>query len=168
MVEVRAATPDDAAAIRRVHLAAFPTPAEAGLVEALERGGDRMISLVAIEGESIVGHILFSRMDAQGDGRVLSALGLAPVAVVPSRQRQSIGSTLIDAGLRAARSAGTDLVFLVGDPAYYGRFGFAVEIAVPFASPYAGPYFQAKILAPDFELPTLGRVDYAPAFAALT
>ena len=167
MVEIRAATVSDGIAIRSVHLAAFPTAAEAGLVDRLDRDGDAILSLVAEEGGSIVGHILFSRMQVVGDGKAIDALGLAPVAVVPDRQNQGIGAQLIETGLSAVRDGGTDLVFLVGEPAYYGRFGFRADAAAPFTSPYAGEYFQAKLLSDEGQVPAAGRADYAPAFADL-
>ena len=69
-VVIRPATPEDAAGIRRVHLGAFPTAAEADLVQELERTGDAVVSIVA-EDEGIVGHALFSRMEVLADGRPL-------------------------------------------------------------------------------------------------
>jgi len=167
MVELRSATPNDADGIRQVHLNAFGTGVEADLVEQLQRDGDAAISLVAVEDGAIVGHILFSRMNVEADGTALDALGLAPVAVVPALQRRGIGAKLIDAGLRAARERDVHIIFLVGEPDYYGRFGFAAETAAPFASPYAGEYFQAKALKDDFVPPASGRAEYAPAFAGL-
>ena len=167
MASVRETAPGDADAIRAVHLAAFPTSAEADLVEQLQADGDVAISLVAEADEGLVGHILFSRMDAEAEGRPLSALGLAPVAVLPGRQGHGVGSALIEAGLDRARSLGADIVFLVGEPDYYRRFGFDANAARPFASPYAGPYFQAKVFGNDFTAPASGRADYAPAFAEL-
>ena len=164
-MNVRPAQAADAAAIRAVHLHAFPTSAEADLVERLERDGDSVISLVAEDG-GIIGHVLLSRMEAQADGRAINALGLAPVAVLPERQRQGIGSSLIEAALREARKLRADIIFLLGEPAYYGRFGFDAQAARPFASPYAGPYFHALALA---QLPPVasGLATYAPAFAEL-
>lgn len=167
MVEVRPEANDDGAAIRAVHLAAFATPAEADLVEQLKADGDATISLVAVEESLVVGHVLFSRMSAVADGERLDALGLGPVAVLPKRQRQGIGSALIEAGLRQAESLGAGVVFVVGDPDYYGRFGFAAEAAAPFASLYAGRHFQAKPLQRDLQMPASGRADYAPAFSGL-
>jgi len=168
MVEVRAARPDDAAAIRHIHSAAFPTSAEADLVEALGRDGDHVVSLVAHDGGTIVGHILFSRMAVRADDRLLAGLGLAPIAVIPDRQGEGIGSALIEAGLQEAKRIGTQIVFVLGEPACYGRFGFDAATARPFASPYAGAYFQAKMLGPPIETPTSGGADYAPAFADLS
>ena len=164
---VRPAEGGDGAAIRAVHIAAFPTKAEADLVEALERSGDATASLVAEDRSAIVGHVLLSRMNATGDGRTLRAVGLAPVAVLPSCQGDGIGSRLVLAALEAARAAGEEIVFLVGEPHFYRRFGFSAEAASPFGSPYAGPYFMARPLDPGFEAPVSGKADYAPPFAAL-
>ena len=82
-IEIRPSTPVDANAIREVHLAAFPTPLEADLVDRLTREGDSVNSLVAEDKAAIVGHVLLSRMRVEGDGRTFRALGLAPVAVLP-------------------------------------------------------------------------------------
>ena len=163
---IRPATAADASAIRQVHLAAFPTPAEADLVERLEQDGDSVLSLLAERGGDVVGHVLLSRMRVSGGGRDYRALGLGPVAVLPPFQRAGSGSALIRTALAAATGAGEELVFLVGDPAYYGRFGFAPETAAPFASPYASPYLMALALS-GAPLPARGRADYAPAFAEL-
>ena len=166
MVEVREERPGDAAAIRSVHIAAFPTPAEADLVEQLRSDGCTAISLVAEDEGKIVGHILFSRMSVDADGRELRGLGLAPVAVAPDRQRTGIGSILIEAGIDRARSVGAQIIFVLGEPGYYGRFGFDPKSAAPFTSPYAGPYFQARVID-GIPQPSAGRADYALAFASL-
>jgi putative acetyltransferase len=156
----------DAAAIRALHLGAFPTSAEADLVERLTADGDSVLSLVAEEEGWVVGHVLLSRMRVSGDGRDYRALGLAPVAVAASRQGASLGSRLIQAALERASSLGEELVFLLGSPAYYMRFGFRTEVAAPFASPYEGPHFMALRLR-DVPLPQAGQAEYAPAFARL-
>jgi putative acetyltransferase len=165
-VGIRDALSADAAAIRAVHLAAFPDATEADLVEQLHRDGDTVLSLVAEQHGRIAGHVLISRMTADGDGRSFRAVGLAPVAVLPEVQRQGLGSRLIDAAIERLRASGEEIVFLVGEPEYYRRFGFATATAAPFASPYAGDYFMALMLS-EGELPRAGRADYAPAFAGL-
>ena len=162
---IRPERPDDAAAIRAVLIVAFPTPAEADLVEQLRRDGDVEIALVAEDEGRILGHVLMSRMRVAGDGRAFRALGLAPVAVLPECQHEGIGSGLIREALAIARRSREDLVFVLGDPAYYGRFGFSTAEAAPFASPYAGPHLMAQRLA-EIDLPSRGVADYAPAFAA--
>ncbi|HYE27381.1 MAG TPA: N-acetyltransferase [Allosphingosinicella sp.] len=168
MTAVRPESGDDADAIRAVHLAAFPTPAEADLVARLHGDFDSEVSLVAERSGEIVGHLMLSRMAVSGDGRAYRALALGPVAVRPEAQGEGIGSALIRAALDQARGLGEEVVFVVGEPAYYGRFGFSAEAAAPFASPYAGPYFMARWLRPDPAPPVAGSAEYAPAFAALS
>jgi putative acetyltransferase len=163
---IRDSLDSDTAAIRAIHLSAFPTSAEADLVEQLTADGDSVLSLVAEEVGKVVGHVLLSRMRVSGDGRDYRAIGLAPVAVAASRQRAGLGSQLIRAALDRASRLGEELVFLLGAPAYYERFGFRAEEAAPFASPYAGPHFMALRLR-DVPLPQAGRAEYAPAFARL-
>ena len=163
---VRPAADEDAGAIRAVLLAAFPSAAEADLVERLAADGDLALSFVAAVDGKIVGHIAFSRMTAAADGERVPALGLAPVAVLPGHQKQGIGGRLIERGLAAANGRGTAIVFVVGDPDYYGRFGFRSETAAPFASSYAGPHFMAQWLSSP-RAPAAGQADYAPAFGRL-
>lgn len=164
---IRPAEPGDSAAIRAVHLAAFPTAVEADLVEALDRDCDTVVSLVAeVQGE-IVGHVLLSRMRVTGDGHAYRALGLGPVGVRPGFRGAGIGKRLIEGALAIARATGEELVFVLGEPDYYGRFGFTVESAAPFASPYAGPYFMVLALNRGWAAPERGEAAYAPAFADL-
>lgn len=163
---VRPGAGSDEDAIRAVHLAAFPTLAEADLVGMLRDDFDSEISLVAIEDGRIVGHAMLSRMKVDGDGRAYRALGLGPVSAFPERQRQGIGSALIDEAMRLAESRGEELVFVLGEPAYYGRFGFSAETALPFASPYSGPYFMARSFGAP--LAASGTAAYARAFASLS
>lgn len=168
-IAVRPARPEDRAAVRRILESAFPSAAEADLVEQLERDGDLAIALVAEDGGALAGYAAFSRMSVSVDGEDLRALGLGPVAIAPDRQQAGIGSALVEAGLGAAAAAGEQLVFVLGEPGFYGRFGFDAEAALPYASPYAGPYFMMKPLtipAP-VQAPVAARADYAPAFAAL-
>jgi putative acetyltransferase len=158
---VRPEEPADYATVRTVVETVFPTPAEARLVDQLRTDGDAEISLVAIDGEAIVGHVMFSRITAG-----FRALGLGPVAVLPARQRRGIGNLLIGQGLAQARTEGWEIVFVLGDPDYYRRFGFDPAAASGCISPYAGPHLMALGLSQP--LPSLtGRIDYAPAFAAL-
>ncbi len=160
-MNIRPAEPRDQAAIRELLLSAFPGPDEADLVERLRAEGDAAIELVAEDDGDIVGHILFSPMEAP-----FTALALAPVAVAPDRQREGVGSALIEAGHEAARQKGTDGIFVLGDPVYYQRFGYDLSLAAGFDSPYAGAHFMALALAG--ALPAReGTLAYARAFAAL-
>lgn len=159
VVTIRAESVADAAAIRRLYRAAFPGAGEANLVDDLRAGGELAISLVAEDETGIVGHVALSHLSAPG-----RALALAPVAVRPDRQRRGIGQRLIAAALSAARERAA-LVFVLGDAAYYGRFGFDANTAARFSSPYAGPHFLALRLTSDAE--TAGDVVYADAFGRL-
>ena len=164
MAQVRAAESNDASDIRAIHVAAFPTTAEADLVERLEAGGDAAISLVAEAEGRVVGHVLLSRMRVEAADGPVRALALAPVAVLPERQRRGIGGLLVRAALDGARAEGEAMAFVLGDPAYYARFGFSAEAAARFSSPYAGPHLMAARLG---DAPTgAGKADYPPAFAA--
>jgi len=160
-LKIRQEAPSDQEAIRALHICCFPTAAEADLVERLRREGDAVLSLVSEVGDCLTGHVLFSRMTAP-----FRALGLAPVAVFPEWRGLGMAARLIEAGLVAAADAGWEAVFVLGAPAYYGRFGFDAAAAQGFQSPYAGPYFMVRTLGPKRPVSS-GRVDYAKAFAAL-
>lgn len=124
----------DQARVEALLVEAFGRPDEARIVERLRADRDIAFALVAeYEGE-LVGHIAFSSVDARIDGRPVKALALAPLAVTPGRQGRGVGSALVAAGLEAARTAGYQAVFVVGDAAYYQRFGFSAEAAQPFQS----------------------------------
>jgi putative acetyltransferase len=160
-MRIRPEALNDAAAIRAIHLASFPAPAEADLVDQLRKDGDIAISLVSDAAGCVTGHVLFSRMAAP-----FPALGLGPVAVIPEWRGRGIAARLIEDGLARARREDWVAVFVLGDPAYYGRFGFEVALAAGFQSPYAGPHFMARALKAPLPVRD-GPVAYPPAFAAL-
>lgn len=148
--------------LRTLLVGQFPTQAEAGLVERLRADGDMILALVARDASGIVGYVAFSQMRAP-----FVAVGLAPLAVRAGQRNQGIAAALIDAGLAELRALGVEAVFVLGDPAYYARFGFEADAAAGFDSPYAGPHFMVCKLTSS-ELPaTTGPVEYAKAFAAL-
>lgn len=159
---VRDETGKDRQAVFDVHAAAFPSPAEARLVDRLRDDGDLAISLVAQEDGAIVGHVAFSRMRAP-----FRALGLAPIGVLPSLQGRGCGSALVRAGLERARNEDWDGVFVLGDAAYYERFGFRQALASGFSCRYAGEHFMALAMRGDGLPQLLGEVAYARAFDAL-
>ncbi|MCB2015154.1 MAG: N-acetyltransferase [Sphingobium sp.] len=167
MISIRDETPRDQNDIRCLVRHAFSCDDEAELIDSLRADHDLELSLVALDNGDIIGHIAFSTMTVSGDGQDIRALALAPVAVSPTRQREGIGSALIKQGLAKAVSAGAEMVFVLGDPDYYNRFGFTRENAKPFACVYAGPYFQACLLGKAMNLPNEGKAVYAPGFAGL-
>lgn len=155
----------DAAAIHDLTAAAFrglpySSGAEARIVDALRAAGALTVSLVAVVTGEIVGHVAFSRVTI--DGEAGDWFGLGPVSVAPGRQRQGIGTALIEAGLARLRELGAGGCVVLGDPAYYGRFGFAADCALRYGD--VDPrYFQA--LAFSGRLPT-GYVRFHPGFEA--
>jgi putative acetyltransferase len=120
---VRLETPSDHDAVRRVHASAFTTPEEADLVDALRAAAKPLVSLVAEEDGEVVGHVMFSPVTLP-DHPERRLMSLAPLAVVPTRQRSGIGAALLRAGLEHCREIGTGAVVVLGHPTYYPRFGF--------------------------------------------
>lgn len=159
---VRPETPGDVAAIRAVEEEAFGRSAEAQLVDDLRDAGDSVFSLVAVEGETVIGHAMFSRLQAP-----FPALALGPVAVLPGRQRMGVGSRLIREGIGRSEAAGWVGIFVLGDPAFYRRFGFDEGKASGFTSPYAGPHWMALLIGRSKPPTDAGSVQHAPAFAKL-
>jgi putative acetyltransferase len=160
---IRPERADDTPGIRAVLQAAFGGKIEADVVDELRGNGDLVLALIAERDRDVAGYVAFPRLNLDLGARTVPVIGLAPVGVAPPLQRQGIGSALIRDGLARLKDRGERLVFVLGDPAYYGRFGFAVMDR--FVSRYAGPYFQALTLAPD--APVAGRVSYPRAFADL-
>jgi putative acetyltransferase len=161
MVDIRDEDPRDWGAVYQVVSSAFGQLAEADLVKKLREAGDSIVSLVAEEDDQIVGHVMLSKMSAP-----FSALALAPLSVIPTRQRCGIGSALIHSAVTRARNQGWTAIFVLGDPSYYERFGFDRNAAANFMSPYAGPHFMVLKLSPSF-IATTGELRHPPAFAAL-
>lgn len=163
---VRPETAGDIAAIDNVIRRAFGSRneacQEAELVDGLRRDGDLVLSLVAEQDGQLVGHVGFSRLWVVQDTHRIPGISLAPLAVLPDRQRKGAGRALVEAGHARLREAGETIVFVLGDPDYYGRFGFSLSAATAFGCQYAGPHFQALRLASS--TPDAGAVEYAPAF----
>jgi putative acetyltransferase len=163
-IAVRAETPEDREAIREVNRRAFGREGEARLVDALRDGGYARLSLVAEEGGRVVGHVLFSDLPIIMQTGTLHALALAPVAVLPERQRQGIGSRLVREGLRTCAEAGHRVVIVLGHPNYYPRFGFSARLAERLKAPFSGPAFMALELVPGALAGVCGEVRYPPPF----
>ncbi len=163
IVVIRNEQSPDAEPIRALLRAAFPTDVEARLVDALRNALRLSISLVAERAGQIIGHIAFSPITI---AEKVAGLGLAPVAVHPSAQRTGIGAELVRHGLAACRNVNAGLVVVLGDPAWYARFGFKPAATWNLSDDYAGgEAFQALELQPNAAPPSGGRVKYAPEFA---
>ena len=124
MSVVRPETKGDETGIRRINDQAFGQKEEGELVDKLRNRGALTLSLVAVAGSQVVGHIAFSPVEIESKGSSFTAITLAPMAVLPGYQRKGIGSQLVRAGLEGCRRLGYELLFVLGHPDYYPRFGF--------------------------------------------
>ena len=124
MVTMREEQLEDTRQIQGVHQQAFGQTEEADIVNKLRQACTQRISLVAVSGEQIVGHILFTPVTIQAEERIIEGMGLAPMAVLPEFQRQGIGSRLVNAGVDIIKKAKYPFIVVLGHPTYYPRFGF--------------------------------------------
>lgn len=136
---IRAETLKDRASVRRVNELAFGGKEEADLVDALRENARPYISLVAIVKDEAVGHIFFSPVSIESDNDSLTAMGLAPMAVLPTHQLQGIGSLLVREGLIGCQRIGEDIVVVLGHSKYYPRFGFVPASLKGLRSEYDVP-----------------------------
>lgn len=167
-MDIRLERRDEAAAVAAVNRAAFETNLEADLVDALRETAEPIVSLVADDKGSIVGHILFSPVTLSGHPG-LKIMGLAPMAVLPSAQRRGIGSALVHAGLDRCRHIGAGAVVVLGHPTYYPRFGFVPASRFGIGCEYDVPddVFMALELDRGSLRGMTGTIRYHEAFSNL-
>ncbi len=161
---IRPERPGDDAAIAALTAEAFRDAphsdgSEAAIVARLRADGDLALSLVAEAGGALTGHIAFSPVCIGGNS-ASGWYGLGPVSVVPARQGEGIGGALIAEGFARLQAMGAKGCVVLGDPAYYGRFGFAHDPQLIYPGP-PPEYFQRIVFAGE---PPAGEVRYAAAF----
>ena len=170
MLTIRPAAGDDVARIDVLLRSSFTAPAEATLVRDLCINGDMVLTLVAVEAgdDALVGMVAFSRMAVTVHEKPVAAVALAPIAVVAAHRGQGVEEALVQAGIDQLEAAGIVLCFVLGDPAFYERFGFDADFARGFASPYAGDHLMALPLQGGL-IPcgVRGAATHAAAFARL-
>jgi len=153
-------------AVRALHDAAFGGPTEGRLTDELRADAGFLphLSLVAEDGDRIVGHVIATRGRLEPLG--VPVLGLGPLGVHPDAQRRGVGTALVHALVAVAEASGERLIALLGDPAYYGRVGFvrATDLGVEPPDPAWGVHFQARLLAGP---PVSGTFRYAAPFERL-
>ena len=135
---IREERPADREQVRLLQTAAFADEGEVGrLVDALREGltASNGLSLVAADGDAVVGHAMFTRSLLDAPTRLVEVQVLSPIGVLPDRQRAGIGSALVKRGLDILDGRGVPLVFLEGSPVYYSRFGFVAGAEMGFRKP---------------------------------
>ena len=161
--------PERSADIDVVHVvvaAAFEREDEANLVDVLRREADPYLAFVAEAEGLVIGHVVFTPISIDGGGP--AAMGLAPVAVEPNAQNRGVGSALVRRGLDACREREVGLVFVLGHPEYYPRFGFspASKLGFHYRTTDFDPAFFVLELSPGAIGGRKGWVRYHPAFDA--
>jgi predicted N-acetyltransferase YhbS len=162
LVSVRDERPGDAAGIRELvreafRLAEHSSGTEWKIVDALREAGALTVSLVADDGDDLVGYVAVSPVAIDG---AAGWHGLGPVAVVPEQQGKGIGSALIEAALDRLKISDASGCVVLGEPAFYARFGFSHDPVLSYAD-VPPPYFQVRSFGPERPL---GQVHYHPAF----
>jgi putative acetyltransferase len=153
LIEVRQETADDFDAVRRVHTEAFVRhghagnrPPEVALADELRASPAFLpqLSLVADNGQLVVGHVIATRATVGPDESPV--LGLGPLGVLPSHQRQGVGTVLMETMISIVESLDEPMIVLLGEPAYYHRFGFELAATFGIEPPDPGwaPNFQVR------------------------
>lgn len=165
MTHVVLELPEQRAQVLALNRLAFNGEEEARIIAALARDDLIVLSLVATEGATVTGHILFSRLEVEVDGRPVKAVALAPMAVLPEHQSKGIGSTLVRRGLDLLAARGFEAVLVVGHTAFYPRFGFSAESVRHIACPFQGhDAFMGLELKPGALAGQSGECRYPAAF----
>lgn len=164
---IREIVPTDHVAVSELLLEAFSGTAEELLTRELRETGHLLCELVAEYDGVLAGYAAFARIDADIDGRAIAAAALAPLAVESALRGLGIARRLIVAGLADVRAAGTDAVFVLGDPDYYAQVGFSNAMGRRFASPYPAEHMSALEFSPGAAAGGKGRLVYPQPFGKL-
>lgn len=170
--EIRVEEPGDYAGVSSVHDLAFKRPDEGILVEKIRKSDTFIpeLSFVAVAGNQIVGHVIFSRVYIDAASGSKPVLALAPLAVHPEYQGKGVGTKLTNAGIKKAKQLGWRAMIVLGQPTYYPRFGFepateyGIECPFPLNDPNA---FMAMELHDEGLDDASGTVVYPSFFSEL-
>ncbi|MCI5209669.1 MAG: N-acetyltransferase [Candidatus Electrothrix sp. ATG2] len=148
-MKIRRSTASDNADILNIHTQAFGEqkgPEIANLVSGLlvDKTALPLLSLVAVDNEKIIGHILFTKAEVTQTTESVSAQILAPLAILPESQSKGVGGQLIQEGLQQLKDSGVELVFVLGHPDYYPRSGFNPAGVLGYEAPYHIPEEHAE------------------------
>lgn len=168
MIRIRTEETKDIPQVRKINEQAFETLVEANIVDRLRQTCPNSLSLVAEDGNDIIGHILFSpAVITTPEGEKIEGMGLAPMAVAPARQRQGIGSQLVNRGIEILRKRGCLFIIVIGHPEYYPRFGFEKASKYNLSSQWDGvpdEAFMIVIIDPESLKGISGVVRYPDEF----
>jgi putative acetyltransferase len=169
MITIRSEEPADLEVIHSVHRSAFPTEAEARLVDRLREERKLALSIIAEAEDRVVGHVAFSPVSVDPQSPQNRGLGLGPVGVLPEWQRKGIGEQLITRGVEECRRDGYSFVVVLGEPEYYERFGFRRASLFGLGNEYGvdDPFMVLELRLGG--LPKVpGTVKYVKVFSELT
>jgi putative acetyltransferase len=121
--------PEHRPAVLELNRLAFKGDEESRLIKNLARDNSILAAFVALDGEEVVGHILFSPLHLVVSGERLDAVALAPMCVTPGRQKQGIGTQVVDHGIEQMKRAGQAAIIVLGQLDFYPRFGFRHDLA---------------------------------------
>ena len=163
-MKIRKSSALDGTEIEKIHIKAFGKekgPEIADLVNGLfnDETATPLLSLVAVEGDQLLGHILFTKATLTQTTEPASARILAPLAVLPEIQRKGVGGQLIKEGLHRLKKTGVELVFVLGHPDYYPRYGFMPAGHIGYEAPYSIPEEHAGAwMVQELSAGVIGRI----------
>lgn len=165
MAIIRPEIETDFPIVRRIHQQAFGRDQEADIVEDMRHRAGAILSLVAVRRGEPVAHAFFSRVIIECESGFDRGVGLAPIGVLPEHQRTGLGTDLIRHALAALKNRRHGVMVVLGDPAFYKRFGFKPAVTFGLRCSYEVPagYFMALPLDTGW-CGAGGLVRYAPAF----
>lgn len=158
-ITIRDETAADYAAIDRVNNLAFKETAQSQIIRDLRETGEALWSQVLLKGDQIIGNLMFYKVWLEGN---LITAGLGPLSILPEHQRQGYGGQLIRSGLEKCDPALHQIIFLLGHPDYYPRFGFSSKLGAQYKSPWPRPAFMGLKLNPN--APTSGTLTFPQAY----
>ncbi len=167
-MEVRVMRPDEYVTVRTLSVSAFDDDTIGDLLDDLRDSWawEDSLSFVALDGNELIGHVLYTRGFVDAPTRMLDVLILSPLAVAPPQQNRGVGGAMITRTLEQLQSRDEPLVFLEGSPRYYPRFGFESASGLGFGSPserIPDAAFMVHLL-PKYEPWMRGRLIYSDAF----
>lgn len=170
MITIRPERPEDEEALFQMYRRVFGRLQEARLVDSLRENQGLFLSLVALAAGTVVGGVAFSTATLEPRAAGLHLLALAPLAVLPTYQRLGIGSGLVQIGLAQCRDRQVDAIVVVGEPEFFGKFGFVAaapyQLTCPF--PVPEPFWLVQELHPGALTGVHGRINFRPEFADIT